>query len=87
MTPDKQLEEWVKGNSLCPNDRGECCPDFSCCTPSLLADEDARIAFSNASDEERMSFFGMFLGAAINKMATGKNVYIAGVDDLEATIQ
>jgi hypothetical protein len=23
------------GNSVCPNTRHECCPDFSCCKPHL----------------------------------------------------
>lgn len=54
MTPEEQVDEWVKGNSIHNNDRtynvvdkegnviatkkmvgGECCPDFSCCEPSL----------------------------------------------------
>ncbi len=36
MTPEKQLELWVKGDPRCPNDQGECCPDFSCCKSELL---------------------------------------------------
>lgn len=87
MTADEQLAEWVKGNSQCPNDRDECCPDFSCCQPELLADEATRIAFADATEETRFSMLGGFLGAAMEKAAEGKNVYIAGVDDPSSTRQ
>jgi len=81
MTVDEQLSEWVKGNSLCPNNLGECCPDFSCCQPELLADEVTRVAFANGTKETRHSLLGGFLGAAMEKAVKGKNVYIAGIDD------
>lgn len=81
MTSDEQIIEWVKGNSLCPNDSGECCPDFSCCQPELLADEVTRIAFSNGTKETRNSLLGGFLGFAMEKAAKGKKVYIAGIND------
>ena len=32
-----QLDEWVKGNPIHNNVDDECCPDFSCCRPELLA--------------------------------------------------
>ena len=83
MTPDEQLAEWLKGNSICPNDRDECCPDFSCCQPELLASKESRQAFINADEELRMTMLGMFLGNAMSKAAELKdlNVYIAGVDE------
>jgi hypothetical protein len=84
MTADEQLAEWVKGNSLCPNDRGECCPDFSCCQPELKADEATRRAFTE-NPQKRNEFCGVFLGAAMQSM--GKEVYVAGVDDPEKTEQ
>jgi hypothetical protein len=34
-TPDEQLRRWAAGDSVCPNSRHECCPDFSCCKPRL----------------------------------------------------
>lgn len=83
VTPDEQLEQWVLGNSLCPNDRDECCPDFSCCTPELLADENTRKAFAKANKETRMSMLGMFLGAGIAFMGKDKEVHITGFDDPE----
>lgn len=31
MTPQDQLDLWVKGENVHNQDRGECCPDFACC--------------------------------------------------------
>ena len=87
MTEDEQLTEWVKGNSKCPNDCDECCPDFSCCQSELLADKDTRIAFLNGNREIRCAMLGGFLCAAMEKAAKGKTVYIVGVDDPLATRQ
>lgn len=85
MDSDEQLEQWVLGNSLCPNDRGECCPDFSCCQPKLLADERARKVFADADEATRLSMLGMFLGAAMALAAMGKAkiIYVTGSDDPE----
>lgn len=46
MTPDEQLAEWVKGNSIHNPTRDECCPDFSCCKPALKWDEKERRVFA-----------------------------------------
>jgi len=83
MTPDDQLVEWLKGNPIHNDERGECCPDFSCCQPELLADQKTRQAFTDADEELRMSMLGMFLGAAMTLAAAEKEVYIAGADDPE----
>lgn len=48
MTSDEQLQEWLKGNSIHNDTRNECCPDFSCCKPELLASEDERNQFVEA---------------------------------------
>ncbi len=87
MTPDEQLAGWLEGNSSCPNDRGECCPDFSCCQSDLLVDKQTRQAFINGDDEVRLSMCGMFLGQAFAKATELKDVkiYIAG--DAEGTVQ
>ena len=83
MTADEQLELWVLGESRCPNDRDECCPDFSCCMPKLLADKKVREAFANADDEARAAMLGMFLGAAVSEAAPGKVILI--IDDTSPT--
>ncbi len=83
MTSDEQLAEWLKGNPIHNAERDECCPDFSCCQPSLLVDQQTRQAFADAGEELRMSMLGMFLGSAMALAAAGKEVYIAGDDDPE----
>lgn len=35
MTPDEQLDMWLEGKSVHNPTTNECCPDFSCCVPSL----------------------------------------------------
>ena len=80
MTCDEQLTEWVKGNPIHNDERGECCPDFSCCQPHLLASERERIVFRDADETTRNSMLMMFLGAACASM--GKSVHIAGDADL-----
>ena len=62
--------------------RDECCPDFSCCHPEGLMDEDLRIKFSNAvkmGDEDlKMKILGMALSGLTSD--AGMNVHIAGED-------
>lgn len=53
LTPDRQLASWVAGRPRCPNTRGECCPDFSCCLPSLLWPVEKRRAFVAAPQPMR----------------------------------
>lgn len=50
MTPKEQLKLWVKGKSVHSKTKNEdeCCPDFSCCHPYLLAPLHERQAFSEA---------------------------------------
>lgn len=82
MTPEEQIAEWVKGNSIHNPTRNECCPDFSCCVPELLADEATRKAFQ-AHPEQRYQMLGMFLAGAFKSAAPEKTVYVAGVDHPE----
>jgi len=79
-----QLSEWVKGNPIHNKEKDICCPDFSCCIPELLADEETRKRFSEAflADDEKtyMAFLFMFL----NKMLDFKkiNAFVIGDDTL-----
>jgi hypothetical protein len=59
-TPDEQLARWVAGESVCPNTRHECCPDFSCCQPKLLWPEAKRQAYAAADQGTREK---MLMGA------------------------
>ncbi|WP_170759919.1 hypothetical protein [Ruegeria lacuscaerulensis] len=84
-----QLSEWVAGrpwhnpfnhdNTRHDGDRseGECCPDFSCCNPDMLAPKEAREAFANAGDDTRFEMLGMFLGN-MAQSETDAKVHIAG---------
>ena len=58
----------------CPKSEGECCPDFSCCQPSMAVQISVREAFVAASPKDREKFLMGFLGGVVQ----GKNVYIAG---------
>lgn len=70
MTSEEQLKLWVEGKPVHRNDvtigdfklqGGECCPDFSCCMPNLLADEATRKAFSAAAQKEQTRMLTRFL--------------------------
>jgi hypothetical protein len=60
LSPDQQIAAWVEGRSVCPNTRGECCPDFSCCMPKLLWPPEKRAAFAQAEQGVREK---MMMGA------------------------
>src|SRR4030042_1039282 len=55
------LEQWVKGNPVHDHQGGECCPDFSCCKPHLLATEEERKEFVLATPARRASMLMIFL--------------------------
>ena len=59
-TPEEQLARWVKGESVCPNSKHECCPDFSCCKSGLLWPTEMREKFAAAQQGEREK---MMMGA------------------------
>ncbi len=80
ITSDEQLKRWVDGDSIHRGTReyGTCCPDFSCCTPRLLADAATRQAFVAASESQRHKFLMVFLGAAIAEAGESEKVHLAG---------
>ncbi len=69
ITTQQQLDNWVAGTSLHRIadglKDGECCPDFSCCMPTLLAPLEVRQAFAAGGDAIRGKFLGVFLGAML----------------------
>lgn len=73
----EQLQKWLNGESV---HMEQCCPDFSCCRPELLANKDVRERYVKAETEgdesTRMEMLGMFLGAAMNT----SEVYVAGLN-------
>jgi len=75
VTPEKQMDEWVNGNSIHNDERDECCPDFSCCQNHYKASEEERKLFRDRPEIREQMLMG-FLGAAI--VGRGANVHIAG---------
>ena len=76
----EQLAEWVKGNPQHNTIRDECCPDFSCCQPILLAPEEIRREFAEAGEAKRQGMLMQFLGAALALTGKRDETYIAGLD-------
>lgn len=54
LTPEKQLELWVGGQSVHNSARDECCPDFSCCHQDMLWTVDKRKEFAEAFIDENL---------------------------------
>jgi hypothetical protein len=55
MKREKQLEMWLDGAAMHNIELDECCPDFSCCRPELLASEDERknfVRFYKSNNQE-----------------------------------
>lgn len=52
MTPKKQVDLWVDGESVHNNARDECCPDFSCCIPEIVTDLETKLKFKKAFMEK-----------------------------------
>jgi hypothetical protein len=71
MSDEEQLRRWVAGDSVHRVfTRGgktdyECCPDFSCCNPKLLAPLEKRQEFADASQSERERMCFEFLGGML----------------------
>ena len=82
MTRDEQLQLWLIGQPVHNHDLGECCPDFSCCCPELLARVEVRRAFVAANEAAREAYLLSFLvgavGAISKESEQTQDVYIAG---------
>lgn len=76
-SPDEQLQQWLEGRPVHNQERDECCPDFSCCCPELLAPPEVRKLFVERKDLQGQLLMG-FLGAMIAHKLSDKKVYIAG---------
>ena len=75
-----QLDEWVKGNPIHNTVDDECCPDFSCCVPENLADEETRKTFKaiciSGNEDAKAGMLMDFLGKCIAKKYPQKKVHI-----------
>lgn len=77
MSIEEQLERWVAGDPVHNDERDECCPDFSCCTSELLAAEEERVKFREATGDARDGMLATFLGRAL-VVAGEAEVYVSG---------
>lgn len=83
-THEEQLALWVKGESthvkvlLMGNESFECCPDFSCCNPSLKAPYEERRHFAALSEQERTPMLMAFLTKLIDRECPDQKVRIIG---------
>ena len=78
MTVNKQLELWLQGKPVHNKTRNECCPDFSCCNPKLLAPKKIRQVFVNASRTGDHGTVNKMLGAFLTKMLEAHNFHVKG---------
>jgi hypothetical protein len=81
-TYDEQLQLWEEGESVHVDASGhgiECCPDFSCCHPDLLAPIEVRREFRHARPRERERLLMSFLGGAIANH-TSQKVHVTNGD-------
>lgn len=72
-----QLQAWKLGAPYHNRVDDECCPDFSCCQPSLLAGAEVRREYFAASAQRRHGWQLVFLSRALE--AQGSDVHIAGL--------
>jgi len=81
MTPEKQLELWVAGESVHNDATGECCPDFSCCKPDLLWPKADRVKFAEATiyedEDTRMSMMARSIEALANREFPGCDIEVS----------
>lgn len=77
ISAQEQLDRWVAGSPVHrvdENGLGECCPDFSCCRPSLLSPPQERQAFRDAGPAGRERMLTGFLGRHVQS----ENVHVVG---------
>lgn len=77
-----QLAAWLRGRPEHNKADDECCPDFSCCAPALLADLETRVTFVEAflddpESEKVFHMLGMFLSACMAD-SNYPSVHVAG---------
>ena len=81
MKPEEQLKLWVEGKSVHNQESNECCPDFSCCQPQLLAPKHERkaflVAYQKKDEKTKMGMLIEFFGRAFSS----PKIYVAGYKD------
>ena len=79
---ETQTINWLNGKPEHNKIDDECCPDFSCCTPELLASKEERQKFYNAhisGDTKTINkMLGDFLGWMLARNIPMKDIHIIG---------
>jgi len=88
MDCDEQLKLWLEGKPVHNYERDECCPDFSCCNPHLLASEEERkefiLAVNSGNLSAQIAMLGEFLGRLCSYISEGKSdVLVLGLEEFE----
>ena len=80
MTPDEQLQKWIKDDPQCPNENGDCCPDFSCCAKGINTPQEVKEKFAEAyrKNEPLDAYYMTFLAGMLAAEGKDGDVYIAG---------
>jgi hypothetical protein len=79
---DKQLQEWVDGNSIHNKEIDECCPDFSCCNKKIYTPKNVKEKFVKAIRDDDYGTKRQMLTEFLNEAVKGKNVYVAGLSPM-----
>lgn len=80
MDKEEQLELWLDGKSVHNIETDECCPDFSCCRPELLAPIEIREIFVKAYGQGNENVTNRLLMEFLDKSLKGYDFYIAGLE-------
>lgn len=83
-TYEEQLNLWLAGESVhvtvtrMGNEDYECCPDFSCCYPKLLASLEERQRYAAFTQKQRSPMLMTFLDRLVKRQCPGEKVRIIG---------
>lgn len=82
MTPLEQLGQWAIGINLHDHERGQCCPDFACCSKVGGWPYETRQRFLRAySENDVATVRSLLFGALIEQLAhTGRPVEVLDPD-------
>lgn len=78
MKAEEQLKLWVAGRPVHNKEQNECCPDFSCCQPRLLAPKHEREAFLKAFISGNEKAVTSMLIEFLKRSFPNIKIYIAG---------
>jgi hypothetical protein len=83
-----QEESWLAGEPKHNHFKNECCPDFSCCEPSLLWPLEKRQLFVDSNEDARLElmFGSLFDAIALATKGKDTNVHIAGLVSPDETV-